>query len=184
MKLSVLIASLKSRNDLFIRVFETIQNQINSNNYDDIVEVITFVDNGEISIGEKRNKLKSQAKGEYICFVDDDDLLPNYYLKEIVGRLNNDYDLINFYVEHIVDGNYKKLICPNTSIDSIDINGCMFWINMLHLCPHKKTISDLVQFPNINFCEDLEYSRQLKNHIKNTFFIEKIMYHYDFKSNK
>jgi glycosyltransferase involved in cell wall biosynthesis len=184
MKLSVLIASLESRNDLFKRVFTDLKNQINSNNYSDIVEVITLVDNGELTIGEKRNILKSKARGEYICFVDDDDLLPNYYLKEIVEKLNNGYDLINFYVEHRVDGYYKKLICPNAGIDSIEIDGCLFWVNMLHLCPHKKSIADLVQFPNINFCEDLEYSRQLKLHIRNTFFIEKIMYHYDYKSNK
>jgi glycosyltransferase involved in cell wall biosynthesis len=184
MKLSVLIASLESRNDLFKRVFTDLKNQINSNNYSDIVEVITLVDNAELTIGEKRNILKSKAKGEYICFVDDDDLLPNYYLKEIVDKLNSGYDLINFYVEHRVDGSYKKLICPNVGIDSIEINGCLFWVNMLHLCPHKKSIADLVKFPNINFCEDLEYSRELKTHIKNTFFIEKIMYHYDYKSNK
>ncbi len=184
MKLSVLIASLKSRNHLLERVFSDLKNQINSNNYSDIVEIITLIDNAELTIGEKRNKLKSQAKGEYICFVDDDDFLPNYYLKEIVEKLNNQYDLINFYVEHKVDGIYKKLICPNVGIDNMEINGCLFWNNMLHLCPHKKSIADLVQFPNINFCEDLEYSKQLKNHIKNTFFIEKIIYHYDFKSKK
>jgi len=55
---------------------------------------------------------------------------------------------------------------------------------MLHLCPHKKSISDLVQFPNINFCEDLEYSKAIKEYCKNNSFIEKIMYHYEYNSKK
>ena len=182
MKLSVLIASLQSRSHLLERVLDCLKKQIENNNYQEVVEIKTLVDNGEQTIGEKRNTLKSNANGEYICFVDDDDLLPDYYLKEIVSRLYYNYDLINFYVEHKIDGVYKKLICPSVGIDNMEINGCLFWVNMLHLCPHKKILSDFLQFPKINFCEDLEYSKELKKICRNTYFIEKIMYHYEYKS--
>lgn len=144
MKLSVLIASLHSRSHLLERVLDCLKKQIEQNNYQEVVEIKTLIDNGEQKIGEKRNILKSSANGEYICFVDDDDLLPDYYLQEIVNRLNIGYDIITFYVEHIVDGLYKKLICPHLSIDNQEIKGCLFWTNMLHLCPHKKSIFDLV----------------------------------------
>ena len=184
MKLSVLIPSLQSRSHFLERVLDCLKKQIENNSYQEVVEIKTLVDNGEQTIGQKRNTLKANANGEYICFVDDDDLLPDYYLQEILSRLNSGYDIITFYVEHIVDGSYKKLICPHLHIDNQEIKGCLFWTNMLHLCPHKKSISDLVQFPNINFCEDLEYSKAIKEYCKNNSFIEKIMYHYEYKSNK
>ena len=40
------------------------------------------------TIGEKRNWLLEQAKGEYVVFVDDDDLVTNNYVQSIMKRMN------------------------------------------------------------------------------------------------
>ena len=46
------------------------------------VEVLTELDDGTRSIGEKRNALVESAGGEYVCFVDDDDMVSSDYVGE------------------------------------------------------------------------------------------------------
>ena len=184
MKLSILILSIHKRKEFLDRIISELNYQIQNNKLENQVEVLTEIDNGELSIGIKRNSLKNKAIGEYICYIDDDDLVPEYYLKEIFAVINKGYDLINFFVEQKVDGVFKKIICPNTSIDYLEVKDIFFWCNMLHLCPHKKQLAQSISFPNINSWEDLAYSKELKKICKNNFRIEKTMYYYLFDSNK
>ena len=70
MKLSILIPTLFSRKEKFCNLMTILSSQAN-----DEVEVVINRDNGEKSIGEKRNELLKEATGEYVCFVDDDDMV-------------------------------------------------------------------------------------------------------------
>jgi glycosyltransferase involved in cell wall biosynthesis len=53
----------------------------------DQVQIIYLGDDQEMSVGEKRNLLMSMAKGEYMCFVDDDDRVTHNYVEAIMGDL-------------------------------------------------------------------------------------------------
>src|SRR5688572_3266855 len=55
------------------------------------VEIIAYWNNGERPIGKIRQDLLAEAKGEYVCFIDDDDWVPDYYLDEIFWALDEDY---------------------------------------------------------------------------------------------
>jgi glycosyltransferase involved in cell wall biosynthesis len=59
-----------------------------------IVEVITEVDNKQITTGAKRNNLLNKAQGKYICFIDDDDHISNDYLRLILEAIESDADCI------------------------------------------------------------------------------------------
>ena len=74
-KLSILICSLESRRALCNNLKLQLKEQKN-----EAVEVIIYEDKGELSIGEKRNKLLKRAKGEYVCFIDDDDEISKNYI--------------------------------------------------------------------------------------------------------
>ena len=61
-KLSILICSLNSRNEKFLsRLKYNLSSQLT-----DEIEVLIASDNGEMTIGEKRQKLLEKAAGEYI----------------------------------------------------------------------------------------------------------------------
>ena len=179
MKLSILILSITQRANLLDRLLIQLNNQVSENDLHNVVEILTCIDSGEQSIGSKRNYLKNKASGEYICFIDDDDLVSNDYLICILNELDKNYDIVGFFVEHIKNGvKQDTLICPNPSIDGFTIKNIRFWINMLHLCPHKRELANQINFPDINNWEDLEYSNELKKCINSQFRIEKILYYY------
>ena len=73
-KLSILVCTLNSRKPFFDVINKKIKRQLTPD-----VECLTYCDNGEITIGAKREVLKHQATGDYIVYVDDDDRISRYY---------------------------------------------------------------------------------------------------------
>lgn len=52
------------------------------------VECLRLCDNGERTSGQKRQELSRQATGDYVCWVDDDDLVsPDYVTRILTGCL-------------------------------------------------------------------------------------------------
>ena len=67
-ELTIMIASLKAREDLLNRLLA----RLGSN---PSVEILVEIDNGEMSIGNKRQLLLDKSQGKYVCYVDDDDMV-------------------------------------------------------------------------------------------------------------
>jgi len=184
MKLSILILSITDRAEQLKKLTDELDIQIELYNLKDSVEVLTEVDNREKTIGDKRNIVKAKAKGEYICFIDDDDMVSRDYLKLIFDEIEKGYDIITFHIDYIRDGKRDSIICPSPSIDGIKIGEVLFWTNMLHLCPHKKSISDNLIFPHKSAWEDLDYSRELSKMLLKEHRIDSVIYFYYYNSKK
>lgn len=86
-RLSILICSLESRAEKLQRLLDVLNDQITNE-----VEILYYIDNGEVTIGEKRNELVALAKGDYIAFVDDDDMVSGDYVEKVLGALASDPD--------------------------------------------------------------------------------------------
>ena len=72
--LSVLMPALAKNAILRDRVMKNLDEQIEAAaNRGFHVELLVDIDNGERTIGEKRNQLLQRARGLFSCFVDDDD---------------------------------------------------------------------------------------------------------------
>lgn len=72
-KLSILIPTLSSRANQCMSLVDKMLDQVEKGNYIGLVEIVTLYDDGKKSIGTKRNELIQMAKGDYVCFIDDDD---------------------------------------------------------------------------------------------------------------
>jgi hypothetical protein len=81
-KLSILICSLNRRKKYLKRLVDILRSQANRD-----IEVLCDIDNGEVSIGSKRQKLLNSAVGDYVCFVDDDDLVSEDYVDLILDKI-------------------------------------------------------------------------------------------------
>ena len=115
-KLSVLIPSIEKRKAQFNGLLRTLNNQIKKHKLEKDVEILTLVDKGQdsptyVSIGEKCNKLISQAKGQYVCFLGDDDKVAPSYLADIVkvtrdpyGKNKKKHDCITFKCKKTTNG--------------------------------------------------------------------------------
>ena len=71
--LDILICTLPARAERFAALEAKLQAQIDAEDLVDCVSVLSECDDGELSIGAKRNRLLDRASADYVCFVDDDD---------------------------------------------------------------------------------------------------------------
>lgn len=181
MKLSVLIPTIEKRKE----VFDILTEYLNTIKTDD-VEILSMCDNKEMNIGEKRNKLLEQALGDYVCFIDDDDWVPDDYFTQILVGIEMGVDCIGFQV--ILNGMGSDPILCDLS------NKWDTWANNMggfiyvrcpnHLSPMKRELALAIKYPNTRYGEDADFSLRLKASglIKTEHYIPKIMYDYRFKN--
>ena len=147
------------------------------------VEVMVNVDDGEKSVGQKRNEIVENATGKFICFVDDDDGVDEEYIKSIVDVIesNDELDCIGFNGMYYTNGQPRMLFKHANSYGGHykDASGVQHRpVN--HLNPVRTEIARKVKFPEKNFGEDSDYCDRLFDTglLKKEVIIDKVMYHY------
>jgi glycosyltransferase involved in cell wall biosynthesis len=180
MILSILICSveIEERQIKLKKLVSELHRQISKNYAEEIVEILIDADNMTKSVGQKRNDLISKAKGHFVCFIDDDDFITKNYLSTILHHLNIGIDILLIGISHIENGINKTKILPSLFIDNLTTNDVVFKTNHFHLCPHKKSIAELVSFDCVNFAEDMIYSKKMGKHISNHAVIYDPIYIY------
>lgn len=132
------------------------------------VEWLALCDNCRMSIGEKRTRLLKYAKGMFVVFVDDDDVLaPEYFdviLPFIHSRYHSDLQLIT-YKQHVelrlstgvwrftvtfsvnaVDDEQAQLLADGTYRDIVR--------RPYPACLWRRELVQDVEFPALNYGED------------------------------
>lgn len=183
-KLSILIPTLTARNEQFEKLHKYLLKLIDRQQ----VQIIIFADNGEHSIGFKRNWLISMSEGEYTAFIDDDDWVEDVYIEKIMEGINAGVDCCSLRGVITFDGmnpevfehsiKYKEYKTTSTPIKYERYPN--------HLNCIKKEIASQFKFPEINHGEDTDWATQIFNSglIKTEHYIPNIIYNYNFKTNK
>jgi glycosyltransferase involved in cell wall biosynthesis len=172
-KLSILICGIKERESILMNLARILKLQ-----GDGRIEILANIDNGESSIGKKRNELLESSKGEYVCFVDDDDNVSPFYIHNIIKALEGNPYCVGIK-GIIVQKNHK----PKTFIHSIkykdwyEENG-IYYRCPNHLNPIKREIAKTVGFPNLSYHEDKDFSIRVKDFLKIENFIDDPIYFY------
>lgn len=182
-KLSILICSLESRSASLFTLLETLRLQRTPD-----VDLITDIDNGEASIGAKRNRLLNRATADYVCFIDDDDKIPADYVSQILAALETSPDCVGFNLAYYVDGKPK-----GTAIHSLRYeryaqhktpDGMLYERTPNHLNPIRREIALQAGFTEKNHGEDTDFAVKVRPLLKTEVFIDQVMYHYFFDSKK
>jgi len=175
-KLSILICTLSDRNEKLSTLLET----LNKQSKDKPVEILYVGDNRTIGVGKKRNDLLRMARGEYISFIDDDDRISNDYIDQILSKIESKTDCIVFDVEISENGSPYKKVVYDINLDR-DLNYEDHYERLPnHLMAVKREIALKAMFPEIQFAEDAEYARRLKQLLNSQSRISKTLYYYDF----
>ena len=103
-KLSILIPSLEERRKTLEQLKTELANQIGKRN----VEVLSLSDNRQMSIGQKRNMLLTQSTGEYVAFVDDDDMVSPDYIEKVLNALTKNPDCSSLTGEIVFSDGYSR----------------------------------------------------------------------------
>lgn len=93
--ISILILSIPSRTESVTALMKKLEGQLGNRRS---VEILVLTDNRSQSISEKRNVLLQAARGQFVCFLDDDDGVANNYIDLILkaAKENQSVDCITF----------------------------------------------------------------------------------------
>lgn len=157
MKLSILIATVPPRASLLSRLLSILEPQLT-----DEVEVLVY--DGWIPFGDKVNKMREIAKGDFSVVIDDDDRVTDDYLELILPHLQNGIDYVDHGILYTVDGAYERVVFGK-------------WPH--HKCPIRNSIAKQIPLGN-GYTDDEIWSETIAPRVKMIVEIRPVPYIYDF----
>jgi glycosyltransferase involved in cell wall biosynthesis len=162
--LTIAVCSLLERTETFLpKMVGQLKSQIDPFKND--VDLIIDIDNRNKSLGKKRDEIVNRAKGKYIVFVDDDDILSDDYVISFIvdvsingGAYTPCYYSIKYDKDYNKSNSYHRL--PN------------------HICAVKTGIAKEVGYSDFTFGEDADFAKRAKPLLKTEFMIDKVLYYY------
>lgn len=188
MKLSILILTIPGREEFLDRLQSELFSQAAELNIIDQVEFLIHPEDG-VSIGQKRNELLEQAKGQYLCFHDDDDFPSIVYLKTLFEGISKQPDCIslrgNYYIDGKFDGVFEHSL-KYKSWETHEGSAIKYVRTPNHLNCIKSSIAKQILFPEKNFSEDHAWSIALQKSglIRTEYYTDEILYNYYYRSQK
>lgn len=182
--LSILIPTMPKRLGLLKRLLNVLNPQVT-----DEVEILTYSDDGRVTTGRKRNDLIKQAKGQYVVFVDDDDMVSDTYVSDILKAATKNPDCITFRGWMTTDNRSKTEFRLSINYPYAEgwYEGKMIYFRYPnHITPIKREIALQVPFPNVSMGEDYAWATEIhKRKLLNTeVHIRKELYFYLYQSRK
>ncbi len=173
MKLSILICHLEKRAKKLERLMEILRPQLTPD-----VEVLVEPDDGKLTIGAKRNMLVEKAKGDYVCFIDDDDLVPDYYVSEILKAIETNPDCVGIDGVIVMQGKNQRKFIHSIKCSGWHFTGNVYYRTPNHLNPILKDKVVQVSFEEKDHSEDYQFSNAIRPLLTTEVKIEKPMYYY------
>jgi glycosyltransferase involved in cell wall biosynthesis len=188
MILSILIPTVPQRANLFLELHSEINKQLEMANAFGIVEVISDDSPvGTKTTGQKRNDLIRVSQGEYVWFIDDDDMIMPNAIQNVLTALEQKPDALAINGIMTTNGNDKKewYISKDLEYTADYSKGYEVYLRPTnHITPTKKEIAKLIQFENKSNFEDYAYCMELKRLglIKTEVKISEPVYHYRYQN--
>jgi hypothetical protein len=149
-----------------------------------LVELIFKEDNKEMSIGEKRQLLLEQAKGEYIVFFDSDDFPKDNYVTSIVKAIEQKPDCIGFKIAMLTNGKNPQTCCHSLKYKQWKNNtdGFDYVRSVTIFNPVKRDLALQVGFKSIRYGEDKDYSDRLTPICNKEIYLNDFLFEYRYST--
>ena len=176
MKLSILICTIPEREWFLNRVMAILSEQ--HGDYE------ILINGSDKSIGRKRNELLSEASGDYVAFIDDDDTISPNYIPLVMEGIDKGVDCCSLTGIITDDGKNPRKFIHSDKYDSWFEKDNIYYRCVNHLNCIKTSLALQIGFPEKNNGEDHDYSLRLKKSglIKTEHEIEPVIYYYEFRS--
>lgn len=195
-QLSILILSLLERTEKYLLpLLHTLQSQCQG--VEDQVEIVVVSDNRWRTIGAKRNEILHLAHGEYITFVDDDDMVSHDYVESILDVFQQSrdeqrsppdcvvfdvwvrgYDVLNMQPQH------GSLCRYGIEFEHQNLSDGTFLRKPNCRMVYRRSLCRGVDFLDVNCGEDDAWGRQVAQRVgpNSQVRIHKIMYFYNWNA--
>jgi hypothetical protein len=183
--LSILICTLDERLNQFNYLYNKLKRQVDSG-YSKSVEILYHRDNRLMKVGDKRNSLINNAKGKYVCFIDDDDDVSDDYISVLIKGCNENKDCVGMVGQITINGQSPKQFVHSLRYNEYFEKDNVYYRPPNHLNPIKKNIAKQFMFDKINYGEDTDWAMRIckSKILKTESFFDKPIYFYKFVDKK
>jgi hypothetical protein len=183
---SILICTLPQRQETFNRLYTVLMQQIKELCLQDRIEIVCCEDNGQSSIGFKRNMLLKASRGEYVNFLDDDDMVHENYIYMIYSKLRYKPDCISLTGIQTTLGTNSILFIQSLAYDTCYEENGIRYLPPHHTNTIKRSIAIQFAFPHINIGEDRLWALKLRQSglLQYEIVIEEPYYFYHYNPRK
>lgn len=180
--LSILTPAIPERMGKLGELCRTLDAQIVANALKASVEHLVFVDTrGARTVGEKRDELVRMARGEYVAFCDDDDLISDNYITHLTSAIlsvKGSPDVITFRQRVTYCGETGEVEFGLGNINEPFTPGAITKRSPWHVCAFKASIAKAHHFPPSNYGEDWAWARHACADCTSSVHIPTVLHHY------
>jgi glycosyltransferase involved in cell wall biosynthesis len=142
--------------------------------------VVAYWNNGERPLADIRQDLIECAVTDYVSFVDDDDVLPDYHVDRVMTALDEHPDYVGWRMQVLVDGAAHK-----STFHSLRYAGWFedehgYYRDVSHLNPVRRDLAVRCDYRVGEPPEDVSWATQMRSVLrgKRECFIDDVMYYY------
>lgn len=180
--LSILVPTLESRRALCEALQRDLERQISQSACDDAVEILFSRDNGEASVGAKRNRLIQQARGRFVVFIDDDDRVSRHYIEKIIRAIRNhpDIDCVSFTGEITFRGKHPRTMLHSIKYSEWQHQKGRYLRPPCHITPIRREIAMDYPFAEVDFAEDMDWTLRMSSDqvLRREVLLDDVLYFY------
>lgn len=177
---TILIPTLGQRSAELKRLLDVLLPQTEP--YSGRVQVVALWNNGEIPIATIRQTLLMSAQSSHISFIDDDDLVPAYYVRDIMRALEYDVDYVGWVVEIRYPERGSQLAYHSLQYGEWYTRDQKLYRDITHTNVMRTSIAKTADFRQSRRykAEDRIWSVQLRKSrlLVREVYIDRIMYYY------
>lgn len=175
MKWSILILTMPERAPLLSRLLNCLAPQVEK--FPD-VEIVTKTSRHKQSVAEQRQEMLNNAAGEYVNFIDDDDMVPDNYV-ETIRPLLDGVDYIGFPVNIYRDGTFFGVSYHSPIYKKWQSHRMCWFRDISHLNPIKRDIALKAKMEG-GYGEDYRWANELRrmDAVKTWHYVPEAMYFY------
>lgn len=176
---AILIPTIVQREPLFLRLLDVLLPQLDA--HAGRVRVVAWRNTGTPRLAELRDAMVRTADAEYVSFIDDDDLVPEFYVDEVERALSSRPDHVGYKLEYSVDGVPKEVVDHSLRHGRWhrNIEG-MLVRDFTHVDPVRREHAERGRFASARpgRAEDRVWCKQVRPFLFTETYIDKVMYHY------
>lgn len=180
---SILVPTLGQRGALFDRLMAVLLPQLDP--YAGRVRVVGWWNNGEPTLADIRQELVLSTTTDYLSFVDDDDLVPDYFVAEVMRALQDRPDYVGWLTHYTANGRDHGVVYHSLEHGGWreERNPYRLLRDITHINPMRTEVAkrgDFRQGVRAGRPEDRPWVEQIRAtcQLKREVYIDKIMYEY------
>lgn len=175
---TILVPTLGQREALFARLMGVLLPQLDE--HEGRVRVLAWRNNGQPSISQIRDALVAAAGSDYVSFIDDDDLVPEYYVAEIVRAIAERPDHVGFKIEYSTDDEHREIVEHSLKWRKWGRgHDGQLYRDVTHIDPVRTDLAVRGRFRvRPGRAEDRVWVKQVRKFLRTEVYIDKIMYYY------